>query len=119
MITRTVKYKDFNGNERTEELFFHMNKAECVEFLATKETFSNDFKTMVIVIKDLILKSYGEISTDGRRFVKDEEKTNAFYQSEAYSTFYMDLVNDEKVMDEFINGVIPSDIAQKVNENQI
>lgn len=115
MISKKVTYSDFNGNERAEELYFHMNKAECVEFLATNETFSDDFKTMVITIKDLILKSYGEVSQDGKRFIKSEEKSKAFYQTEAYSALYMELAGDEGAMEAFINGVIPSDLAQQVN----
>lgn len=115
MIQKKVDYIDFNGNERSEVLFFHMSKAECIEFLASNETFSDDFKTMVITIKDLILKSYGEASQDGKRFIKSEEKANAFYQSEAYSSLYMSLINSEKDMNEFINGVIPVDIAQSLN----
>lgn len=115
MITKKVTYEDFNGNKRTDELNFHMNKAECVEFLAMNDTSSDDFKTMVITIRDLILKSYGEVSPDGRRFIKSEEKSKAFYQTEAYSTLYMELVNDENEMDEFMRCVIPSDLAQQLD----
>lgn len=119
MITKTVTYTDFNGTERTETLHFHMNRAECVEFLASVESFNEDFKTMVLTIKDLLLKSYGEISTDGKRFIKSEEKYLAFYQTEAYSTIYMELADDPDAMTAFINGVIPADLREKLDDKKV
>lgn len=115
MITKKVTYTDFMGNERNEDLHFHMNRAECVEFLAEFEAFGDDFKTMVIAIKDLLLRSYGVISADGKRFIKSEENSTAFYQTEAYSIVYMELANDEKAMNDFIAGIIPADLAEKLN----
>lgn len=118
MITREVTYKDFNGVERTEKLYFHLNRAECIEFLASVDSFSGSFKNMVFTIKDLILKSYGEPDLDGRRFIKSKEKYEEFYQTEAYSTFYMELVNDPAAMEAFINGIIPEDLRAKLDEDE-
>lgn len=53
-------------------------------------------------------KSYGEKSPDGKRFVKSEELSTAFSQTEAYSQLYMELATDADKAAEFINGVIPN-----------
>ena len=119
MFTKKVTYTDFIGNERTEELNFHMNKAECMEFLAEHEIVKDDFKTMIMTVKELILRSYGEVSQDGRRFVKTRENQEAFYQTEAYSTLYMEFVNDENALSEFISKVIPFNIAQKTESSDL
>lgn len=51
---------------------------------------------------------YGEKSPDGKRFVKSEELSTAFSQTEAYSQLYMELATDADKAAEFINGVIPN-----------
>lgn len=118
MIQKTITYTDFNGTERTETFNFHMNKAECMEFLAEHKTDGGDFATLITTLKDLILKSYGEVSMDGKRFIKSEEAAIAFYQTEAYSTLYMELGNDEKLADAFFKGVIPNDLVEQINMKQ-
>ena len=32
MFKHTVKYTDFDGNERTEDLYFHLSPAEMTQF---------------------------------------------------------------------------------------
>lgn len=118
MIKKTVTFKDFNGLERTETYHFHMNQAECMEFLAEHKTSGGDFSTMVTTLKDIILKSYGEIALDGKRFVKSEEATLAFYQTEAYSKIFMELGNDDEAANKFIEGVIPADLINQINMKQ-
>ena len=44
---------------------------------------SNDQTELVKYFKKLILDSYGEKSQDGKRFVKSEEISKAFSQTEA------------------------------------
>lgn len=116
MIKKTVTFVDFNGLERTETYHFHLNKAECMEFLAEHSS-SGDFSTMITTIKDIILKSYGEIALDGKRFIKSEEAARAFYQTEAYSIIFMELGNDQKACDAFIEGVFPADLVDQINMN--
>ena len=115
MIQKTITYEDFNGMERTETFNFHMNRAECMEFLAAHKTDNGDFSTLVTTLKDLILKSYGEVSIDGRRFIKSEEASTAFYQTEAYSKLYMELGEDDKQANAFLNGIVPNDLVNQIN----
>ena len=124
MLKKTVDYTDYNGTHRTENLYFNLSKAELTEMeLSTTGGFAemirnvidaNDGPTIMKIFKDIILKSYGEKTPDGKRFVKSKELSTAFSQTEAYSELFMELVTDSKKAAEFINGIIPADIADEV-----
>ncbi len=119
MIRETITYTDLNGNERTEEFLFHFSKAEIVEMelttpgglstLLDRIAKENDVSAGIKYVKDFILKAYGEKSPDGVRFVKSPEKSEAFYQTEAYSQLFMKLVTDSEALVNFVNGVIGND----------
>ena len=80
MLKKTITYTDYDGVERTEDFYFNLSKAEIMEmdFSATggmekmikKIVNTKDTKAMIEIFKDIILKSYGEKSSDGRRFIK-------------------------------------------------
>ena len=131
MFKKTIKYKDFFGDERTEDFYFNMNKAEVVEWqysvngginrLFEKIVNDGDQSLLVNMIKDLIRRSYGERSIDGKRF---EKKRNGQYlfddfeQTMAYDALFMELIQDEKAAADFINGLMPPDlVAQMAAKN--
>jgi hypothetical protein len=117
MLKKTIKYIDFDGNERTEDFHFNLTKAEVTEMelshkgglLKTIEKViqTQDHKQIVDIFKDLILRSYGEKSPDGRRFVKSQELKDSFVQTEAYSDLFMELASDAQMASAFVNGIIP------------
>lgn len=122
MIKETITYTDYDGNERTEDFWFHLSKAELTKMeLSTpggltaylKRIISaKDGKTIMDTFEDLIFRSYGEKTPDGRRFVKSKELSEAFTQTEAYDVFFMKLVTDDKAAVDFVNGIVPADISQ-------
>ena len=68
------------------------------------------------MFKDLVLRAYGVKSDDGRRFIKSEELKNDFAQTEAYSILFMELATDSDKAAEFVNGIVPSDMAEAAKE---
>ena len=60
------------------------------------------------LFKDILLRSYGKKSLDGRLFVKNEANTAEFVASPAYSIIYMELVTDTAAATKFVNGLIPA-----------
>lgn len=124
MYKRTLTFEDFNGNERTEDFYFHFSKAELMEMEMAKEgglqnyvekiTKAQDMPELMKLFKELLLKSYGEKSLDGRKFVKSPELSEAFSQTEAYSMLFMELATDDVKAAEFINNVVPSDVQAEV-----
>ena len=124
MLTKTVKYTDYNGNERTETLNFHLTKAEIAEMELSmpggmsvtiqRIIEAQDTKELIAIFKDLLLKSYGVKSPDGRRFVKNDELREEFSQTEAYSEMFMELATDAKAASDFVNGIIPADMQEQL-----
>jgi len=120
MIKQTVTYKDFNEEDQTEDLYFHLSKSELIELelgmegglgsYLGKMVQSKQPSKILAAFKDIISASYGERSLDGKRFVKDEEKTKAFLASPAYDAMFMRLVTSEEAVTEFILGIVPKDL---------
>lgn len=117
MIKKTITYTDYDGNNRTEDFYFNLTKAEVMEMemstdgglekMINKIIQTTDTKKIIEIFKSIILKSYGEKSPDGRRFIKNDELREAFSQTEAYSQLFMELATDAKAATDFVNGVIP------------
>ncbi len=115
MLKKTIAYTDYNGNQRNETFYFNLSKSELVELSVTYGNFSdiaasNDLDKLVGAMKDIILKAYGVKSDDGKRFIKSQELSLEFYQSEAYSTLFMELATNSDEANKFIKGLIPFDI---------
>ena len=120
MIKWTITYTDYNDVERTEEFRFNLTKAELakevgveggLDEMIKKIIDTPDPKTIITVLEDLILKSYGVKSADGKRFVKVDENgrrlSDSFKETEAYSNLFMELATDDTKFAKFVNGVIP------------
>jgi len=124
MYTIPITYEDYNGNQRTENFSFHLSKAEIIEMeLSTEGGFgeriqhivdARDTPTLIKIFKELILKSYGVKSADGRRFEKSEQLSNEFAQTEAFSQLYVKLATDVDAATSFINNIVPRDVAEQV-----
>lgn len=124
MITKSIKYTDYNGVEREEKFLFNLSKAELMEMemgtvgglteMIQKIIETQDQPSIVKIFKELILKAYGEKSADGKRFVKVDPEGHslavAFSQTEAYSQLFMELATDSVAAANFVKGIIPGDI---------
>lgn len=129
MITKTIKYVDYNGTEREEKFMFNLSKAELMEMemgttgglaeTIQKIIETQDAPSIIKIFKELILKAYGEKSVDGKRFVKVNDAgvplSIGFSQTEAYSQLFMELATDAEAAANFVKGIVPNDIdASKV-----
>lgn len=123
MLKKTITYTDYNGVERTEDFYFNLSKAEIAEMelsvdggyaeMIQKIISAQDTPTLVRIFKELVLKSYGEKSLDGKRFMKSDEIATAFTQTEAYSEIFMELATNADAAAAFVKGVIPKDMADE------
>lgn len=123
MLKKTITYTDYNGVERTEDKYFNLSKAEIMEMeMSTAGGFAEmvqgivkaqDAPAIMKIFKDIILKSYGEKSPDGKRFIKSKELSDEFSQTEAYSDLFIELCTNAEASAAFINGIIPADVAEK------
>lgn len=118
MLKKTITYQDYNGNEITEDFYFNLSKAEVTEMELSRTGGLSNYIERIVAAKDvpaiinefkyLILKSYGVKSEDGKRFIKSEELSQAFAQTEAYTELFVELVSDAEAAANFVNGIIPS-----------
>lgn len=119
MLKKTFTYIDYNGNERTEDHYFNLTKAEALELeMSTSGGFveminrivaAQDAPTIMAAFKDFVRKAYGKKSPDGRRFEKSPEIWADFEQTEAYSMLFIELATDAEKASEFVNAVFPND----------
>lgn len=135
MLGENIKYVDYNGVEREEKFYFNLSKAELMEMelgvtgglseILKQIIAAQDIPKIMDIFKKLVLKAYGEKSTDGKRFIKkDKDGTplaNYFEETAAYSELYMKLSTDADYASKFVRGIIPSDIdineAEKMMQN--
>lgn len=123
MLKKSITYTDYNGTERTEDFYFNMTRAELMEMelgttggmteMIQKIVAAQDAPAIIKIFKDLVLKAYGEKSADGKRFIKSDEISTAFAQTEAYSQLFMELATDADKAAEFVNGIVPSDVSKQ------
>lgn len=129
MLKKTIAYTDYNGADRTEDFYFNLSKAEIMEMelgvsggfveMINKIIAAQDTPSLVKIFKDMVLKAYGEKSPDGKRFIKSEELATEFSQTEAYSVLFMELATDAEAGANFVNGIVPADMAQAANTSAI
>ncbi len=126
MLPKTITYTDYNGVERTETFYFNLSKSELTRWSMSVEGGLHerlqriiDAKDNVAVMKEfdnIIAKSYGVKSDDGRRFEKSKQITEEFMQTPAYDQLYMELITGgTDVMSAFINGIVPMDLVKEAD----
>lgn len=128
MLVKRINYTDYNGNQRSEDFYFNLNKGEIfnlqfgteggLDKAIQKIIQAEDTPKIVKIFQDIILNAYGVKSDDGRRFIKSEELSTEFKQTEAYSELLMELVSDEKKAADFINALMPKDLAEEAQKQQ-
>lgn len=127
MRKETITFTDYNGNERTQDYYFNLTKAELVKMEMSikgglaeriqRIVAAQDQPALIQVFEDLIGKSYGVKTPDGLGFEKKQEYLDAFMATEAYSELFMKLATDAKAASEFINGIMPANMNQQASNN--
>lgn len=127
MLKKTITYTDYNGVERTEDLYFNLNKNEIIELSldlpddATENSSKEDAKIigeklyeslgkrgLYEFAKKLILKSYGIRMADGKGFKKSKELSEEFENTIAFDTIFVELIEDDKAFLNFMTGLNPT-----------
>lgn len=131
MLKYPITYTNFDGQKVTEDFYFNLTKAELLKLEAgiagglaekvKKSAAENDKAAIFDIIEKFVLCAYGV--KNGKDFSKTNSQTgirysDLFKDTEAYSELFLKLVQDDKEAAKFINAVIPTDIAEKVKEEQ-
>jgi hypothetical protein len=118
MLKKTITFVDYDGNARTEDHYFNLNEAEALKLELMEKggltekinriIAAQDIPVIMETFEDFIKKSYGIKSPDGREFMKSDEITRKFMQTEAYSKFMIELCTKDGAAAEFVNAIIPT-----------
>jgi hypothetical protein len=117
MLKKQIKYTDYNGTEREETFYFNLSKVEVAEMEMSvsggwvqwveKVVEAQSEPELITIFKAVILKAYGEKSPDGRRFIKTEELSKGFSETEAFVELFMELATNADAAATFFNGIVP------------
>lgn len=126
MFKKQVKYKDYDGNDRTDTLYFNLNKFEWLELEAyTKGGLienlqhaleTNNVKKTIDILKKIILRSYGEKDPETGTFMKSEDISLRFSYTEAFSELFHELAYNEEASREFFLGLIPQELRDEAEK---
>lgn len=122
MLKKTITYTDYNDVQRSEDYYFNISRAELVLMENSRAGGMNAYYERIVQAKDdvaimecfkeLIHKSIGVKSDDGKRFIKSEEIAAAFEQSEAYSELLVELFSDPDVALDFMAKIMPASLVK-------
>lgn len=128
MLTKTITYTNYNGEKRTKNFYFNLTRTELAKMELTskagmeatiKQMVNEDDRAKIIeLFEKIVLGAYGEKSSDGEEFLKSKEIVDRFVSHPAYDVLFMELISSDKAMSDFINAVIPNDLAAEVEKNK-
>lgn len=132
MLKKSITYTDFNGNEVTEDFYFNLTKAEVAEMEVSASTLDSEGKVsggmqkmlndvvnsgsgsrIIEVFKDILTRSYGVKSEDGKRFIKSPQLSKEFTETAAYSEFFVELLSEPEAAANFIQAIMPVEVPAK------
>ena len=128
MYAKTIKYEDYNGNQREETFYFNLSRSEVIDLewrtpggleAYMKSIMSTlDGQKLADMFKMLIEKSYGVKDLDGRRFIKNEQVLKNFTETPAYDELFVQLAPDDKAAAEFVNGIFPKEAVEAARKQK-
>lgn len=125
MFKHTVEYVDFNGNDRKEDLYFHLAAHEVTRIEAEigtgleehiqKLTVNQELSELLAFLEKIMLSSYGKKTSDGWSFYKTKEIRDAFEYSQAYAELFEQMVKDPELSRKFGESVAEKNGNPKKN----
>ena len=121
MISRTIKYTDYDGEPQEDTFYFHLTRADIWRLeIGTNGKFRRMIERLVEeknqaeiwkIFEDILQTSVGKKSADGKRFIRNDEAKAEFLESEAYPTLIEMLITgnhgeDPNYASDFINGLV-------------
>lgn len=131
MIKKTITYEDYNGDEVSEDFYFGLTKLELMEMEINHEGGLSAYIEKLTettvgaeayhLFKDILLKSVGRKSDDGRRFIKKDPETGRplsedFETSPAMTELIFSFLQDGNNAAEFMRGLLPSAMVNEVEK---
>ena len=126
MLKKQVTYKDYDGNDKTVTLYFHLNKFEWLEL----ETYTKgglienlkhaietgNAKKTIDILKKIILRAYGEKNPETGSFEKSDDIAIRFSKTDAFSELFYELAYNEEAAQSFFMGLIPVELRAEAEK---
>jgi hypothetical protein len=124
MIKKRIRYQGTDGMVE-EDFYFHLSKVDLLAMEAKHEKIggikgyyekvmaSGDSEQALDLVKWFIVSSYGERTEQGRH-LKNERLREEFVGGDAFSELFLELGQDADKAAQFINGLVPADLAAEV-----
>lgn len=120
MLKKVMNYRDYDGEQKTEVLYFHLNKFEWLEL----ETYTKgglienlqhaievgNAKKTIDILKKIILRAYGEKNPETGGFEKNDDIAIRFSKTEVFSELFYELAYNEEASKSFFLGLIPTEL---------
>lgn len=131
MIKKTVTCKNWDGELRSKDLYFHIGKMELLdnmdikdqieEFQATikgepRELSSGEVRNVLDIFKRFVKMSYGE--REGDSFVKGPAVWDRFVSTPYYDELLWDLIKNPEDGFDFLVKVMPADLIAEAERAQ-
>ena len=126
MLKKQVTYKDYDGNDKTTTLYFHLNKFEWLELETyTKGGLIENLKHAIEtgnakktfdILKKIILRSYGEKDPETGSFEKSDDIAIRFSKTDAFSELFYELAYNEEAAQSFFMGLIPVELRAEAEK---
>lgn len=128
MLKKTITYVDYLGTTRTEDYYFNLSSTELSDMqmsvdgglknMLDKMVRAKDNKEIYNTFVKIVLASYGEVSPDGKYFLKKDAEghnlSDMFRQSLAYDAIMDEICQNETTIAEFCKGIIPKAAKEPV-----
>lgn len=128
MITKTIKYHDYDGNEREDEFYFHLNQIEVTKLngevpgglqaYSERIIKNRDIDALLKLIDLLVSRAYGEKTPDGSGFIKRLPNGLPLYEmfvnTEAYDNLLSELIKDEDTFTNFLMGCMTKEARDRM-----
>lgn len=129
MYRMLVTYTDFRDQEATDELFFHLTKAEVIDLeIGTRKgegslsaslqriIDTKDGEEMYRTFKHVLTVSHGILSDDGKRHLKNERTREDFLSSAAFSALIERMLEDTDFAIEFVLNILPRGLQEEAQK---
>lgn len=118
MLKETRTYKDFNGNDVTDDFYFNLSPAEVARLeMSTDKAIGLEATILALeseknsqkiyeMFERIIRLSIGRKSADGKRFIKNDEIADEFMQTNAYSDMIIEFFQNPQKGADFFKQVV-------------
>lgn len=122
MLKKDITFKDLDGNSVTKTFYFALSKVEIAKLALSEggglvEYINNiiakqDAEKIIEAFERILKLAYGVRGEDNLRFIKSEQLSAEFMQTDAYDSMFFQLVTDATFAAEFITAIIPPELAK-------